>query len=236
MKVPISITPNPLFTTTIEIRFLTNINRLELFRKMNDVFSRDFPILEEGKIPFELKEQEEQFRYAADYIFKNDDYSLSFSTKSISFEHISEYKYWPTYSKFINESLNKIFELNFIEQIERCGVRYGSILDGLHNPKNILNNIPKLEINNLESNFVGFQSLYKTEYSTLYLQISANAKLIKNGVVRTGLYIDIDSSTNKRLMPNKEIYTTLDILHRDQKELFFSLLKDDFVETLNPKY
>ena len=78
--------------------------------------------------------------------------------------------------------------------------------------------------------------MYKTEYSTLYLQISANAKLIKNGVVRTGLYIDIDSSTNKRLMPNKEIYTTLDILHRDQKELFFSLLKDDFVETLNPKY
>lgn len=236
MKVPISISPNPLFTSTIEIRFTTTSNKQELFQKMTSAFLQDLPNLEVGKIPQELKANQEQFKFAADYTLKNDDYSLSFSTNSISFEHISEYKYWPTYFAFIKNCLDKVFELKFIEKIERCGVRYGSILDGLHNPKDVLIDLPKLEINNLSSNFAGFQSIFKTENSTLYLQISANAKLNKGNVLRTGLYIDIDSSYSKTIQPNNEIYSILDKLHKDQKELFFGLLKEDFIQTLNPKY
>lgn len=236
MKVPTSISPNPLFTSTIEIRFLSNLTQQELFQKMTNVFLKELPNLELGKIPKELKEKQEQFKFAADYTLKNDDYAMSFSTNSISFEHISEYKYWPTYFGFIKGCLDKIFELKFIEKIERCGVRYGSILEGLHNPKDILKDLPKLEINNLSSNFTGFQSVFKTDISTLFLQISANAKLNKGNILRTGLYIDIDSSYSKTIQPNNEVYAILDKLHKDQKELFFGLLKEDFIQTLNPKY
>ena len=62
MQLPKSISPNPLFTSTIEIRFSTSLNRMELLQKMSSVFSNNFPILEEGRIPQELKEQEEQFK------------------------------------------------------------------------------------------------------------------------------------------------------------------------------
>jgi uncharacterized protein (TIGR04255 family) len=236
MQLPISISPNPLFISTIEIRFSTNINRLELLQKMSSVFSKDLPILEDSKIPQELKDSEEQFRFAADYTLKNSDYSLSFGTRSLSIEHISEYKYWATYFVFIKDCLEKVFQLNFIEKIERCGVRYGSILDGNNNPKDILIDVPKIEINNMQSNFAGFQSVFKTNISTLFLQISSNAKLNKAGLIRTGFYIDIDASYSKELKPNSDVFTIIDTLHKDQKELFFGLLTDDFIKTLNPKY
>ncbi len=236
MQLPKSISPNPLFTSTIEIRFSTSLNRMELLQKMSSVFSNNFPILEEGRIPQELKEQEEQFKYAADYILKNDDYALSFGTRSVSFEHVSEYKYWPTYFSFIKDSLGKIFELKFIDKIERCGVRYGSILDGLHNPKDVIIELPKIEISSMVSNFAGFQSVYKTDVSTLFLQISSNAKLVKSGIVKSGLYIDIDASYSKELEVNDYVFVIIDKLHKDQKELFFGLLKEDFIKTLNPKY
>lgn len=236
MRVPKSISPNPLFTSTIEIRFVTKLNRLELLQKMSSVFTNKFPTLEEGKIPQELKEQEEHFKYSPDYIYKNEDFALAFGTKSISFEHVSEYKFWPTYFEFIKNCLDKILELNFIDKIERCGVRYGSILDGMHKPHEILISVPELMINNLSSDFAGFQSVFKTEISTLFLQISTNAKLEKSGITRSGLYIDIDSSYTKEIIPNREIFDIIDKLHSDQKQLFFGLLNENFIKTLNPQY
>lgn len=236
MQVPISISPNPLFTSTVEIRFKTVINRFDLLQKMNSIFRDEFPIIEEGKIPHDLKEQEEQFRYAADFIMKNNDFSISFGTRSISFENVSEYKYWDNYFSFIKDSLKKVFDLKFIEGIERCGVRYGSMLDGHKTPDNILIDLPKLQINELNSKFCGFQSIYNTDNSKLYLQISTNLKLVKDGVTKTGLYIDIDASNASPLKPNEDVFITIDNLHKDQKQLFFGLLKKEYLETLNPKY
>ena len=40
MQLPISISPNPLFISTIEIRFSTNINRLELLQKMSSIIDK----------------------------------------------------------------------------------------------------------------------------------------------------------------------------------------------------
>ncbi|WP_333878366.1 TIGR04255 family protein [Flavobacterium sp.] len=237
MRLPKSISPNPLFITTIEIRFLSSLTKAELLQKMVLAFSDEFTNLEQSKIPEELKQQEKKFKYAADYMLSNDDYILSFATNSISFEHSSEYKYWETYSTFIKKSLEKIFKLGFIEKIERCGVRYGSILDGLTDPSIALIDLPKLEINGLQSEFGGFQSVFKTDTSNLFLQITPNAKISKQHEERRGLYIDIDSSYSKELEPNQEVFDIIDKLHKDQKELFFGLLKEEFVvKNLNPQY
>lgn len=236
MQLPISISPNPLFTSTIEIRFSSSLNKTDLFKIMSKNFSSELPLFEEGKIPQELKDKEESFKYAPDYLLKNDDFSLAFSTKSISFEHISEYKLWPNYFQFIKQCLTKIFNLDIIEKIERCGVRYGSILEEKFNTADILIDLPNLKINNLQSNFIGFQAEYTTSKNKLYLQISPNVKLVKSNITRKGLYIDIDASFNGSLTPSEEVFKIIDNLHKEQKELFFGLLKKDFIETLNPKY
>ena len=236
MQLPKSISPNPLFISTIEIRFSSNITKSELLQKMILTFADEFSDLEQSKIPEDLKQQENQFKYSADYILSNNDYHLSFATNSISFEHNSEYKYWDTYFDFIKKSLDKIFNLKFIDKIERCGVRYGSMLDGLVDPAIALIDIPKLEINGMQSEFGGFKSTFSTQMSNLYLQITPNSKIVKQGEERRGLYIDIDSSLSKELEPNQEIFSIIDTLHKDQKQLFFGLLKEEYIKTLNPQY
>ncbi|MBF6641801.1 TIGR04255 family protein [Flavobacterium sp. J49] len=236
MQLPTSISPNPLFITTIEIRFSTNITKEEMLQKMVLTFSDKFPKLDKGNIPDELKKQEEQFRFAADYILSNDEYLISFTTNSISFEHNSEYKYWRNYFPFIKDSLEKIFKLGFINKIERCGVRYGSMLDDITNPNNALAEIPTIQINGMQSIFAGFQSYFKTDNSTLLLQITPNTKILKHDDERRGLYIDIDASFVNDLNPNNDVYKIIDNLHTDLKKLFFGLLKREFIQTLNPTY
>lgn len=235
MQLPSSISPNPLFITTIEIRFSTNITKEEMLQKMVLTFSDKFPKLEKGNIPDEIKKQDEKFKYAADYILSNDEYLISFTVNSISFEHNSEYKYWRNYFPFIKDSLEKIFKLGFINKIERCGVRYGSILDDI-NPDNALAVIPSIQINGIQSIFAGFQSYFKTENSILLLQITPNSKLLKHDKERKGLYIDIDAASVNDLKPSNEVYTIIDNLHTDLKKLFFGLLKREFIQSLNPTY
>jgi uncharacterized protein (TIGR04255 family) len=236
MNLPKSISPNPLFVTTIEIRFSTSINRFELFNKMHEKFSTTLPIIEEGKIPHDLKNQNENYKFSPDFIFKNEDFSLSFSTKSIYFENISEYKLWEVYFGFVKSCLSEIFEMKFISEIERCGVRYGSLLNGITNPANVLKSVPVIDIEGVNSVLDNFKAFFNTESGMLYLQMSPNAKIQKEEIVKTGLYIDIDASLTNLIKPNDEVFSIIDSLHLEQKKLFFGLLKEEFIQTLNPKY
>lgn len=236
MTLPKSISPNPLFISTIELRFLTSLNRLELFQKMFEKFSKTLPNIEEGNIPQDIKMQDENLKYIPDYTFKNDDFSLSFGTRSVSFEHISEYKLWPSYFSFVKECLSEILKMNFINNIERCGVRYGSVFNNIANPNIALKDVPKSEVNGMLGTLDAFKAVYKKDDSVLYLQMSPNAKVQKNDIVKIGLYIDIDASFTESIEPNENVFPIIEKLHSDQKALFFGLLKDEFIQTLNPQY
>lgn len=236
MTLPKSISPNPLFISTIELRFVTSLGRLELFQLMYSKFSKILPIVEEGNIPHDLKMQDENLKYQPDFIFKNDDFSLSFGTKNVSFEHISEYKLWPTYFSFVKDCLSKIFEMNFIGNIERCGVRYGSVFDNIIDPTIALKEVPNMEFKGVTGILDAFKVVFREEEKMLYLQISPSSKVQKNDVVKIGMYIDIDASFTKAILPNNEVFSIIEKLHVDQKQLFFGLLKDEFIETLNPQY
>ncbi len=71
------------------------------------------------------------------------------------------------------------------------------------------------------------------------LQIANNAQIVVGTESELGSVIDIDcihdmSEDSQRFF---EIYNDLiEKAHREEKELFFSLLKDSFLETLNPVY
>lgn len=235
MNLPKSISPNPLFVTTIEIRFSTSINRFELFNKMHEKFSQTLPIIEEGKIHHDIRIKNENLRYSPDFIFKNDDFSISFSTNSVFFENISEYKLWDVYFSFVKNCLSDIFEMQFISEIERCGVRYGSLLNGV-NPIQALKSIPSIEVGGNASILDNFKAFFKTESGMLYLQMSPNAKIQKNETQKIGLYIDIDASNSKVLKPDDTVFLIIKNLHLEQKKLFFGLLKEEFIQTLNPQY
>ena len=178
-----------------------------------------------------------ELKFSADYILKNEDFSLSFGAGAIAFENVSEYKLWKNYFPFIKSQLNKFFALNIIDKISRIGVRYASVFNGNNKIEEALNFIPKIPIDDYEQSFGIMRLDFKKAGYNFHVQLANNAKVKKNNKSLSGVYIDIDSSYTETLQPNNDILRIIDELHTEGKILFFTkLIKPSFLETLNPKY
>lgn len=244
MALPKEISPNPLITSTVEIRFSSSVNEEDVLNVFYPVFSKNFPkIKEKDRIPKELKNKRPEFKYIADYILLNEDYSLSIGANSIAFENVGTYHLWENYFSMIKTNLNILSELNIVKEINRIGVRYASIFENKEDITDVLNVDFELKFDGYTQDVQSLRTDFNKGDIKLHIQIAKNAKFEKNenDVVKTieGLYVDIDASSEKN-MPNKlgdEFYTLIDTLHKEQKTfLFETLMKKEFLQSLNPKY
>lgn len=236
MKLPSEISPNPLVTSTIELRFSSGFSSSDLFPAVYRAFLDDLPNFELSNLPADIKASNPQFRYAPDYVLSNENYKVSFSNKVLTFEHVSEYLFWKNYFPFVSKCFNIFFRIVEIDFIERIGVRYASVLDQTESVNQVLVSVPKMELQNYDQKFENFRSIIKIDDFKLLLQIFDNAKAMRKDQSISGVYIDIDASYNNRVEPNEKVLEVIDKLHLEQKKLFFSLLKDDYIQTLNPIY
>lgn len=236
MALPKEISPNPLVTSTVEVRFRSEVETQKLFPVVYSKFSNNLPFFNESKIPKELRGTNPDFAFAPDYTLKNDDYSLSFSNKVIVFENISEYKLWNNYFPFIKEHLDGFFQLGVVKQIERIGLRYASIFDKTESVNQVLKTFSSFPTEGYTHEFNFYRGDLNKDGFDFHLQVANNAKVTKNNKSMTGVYIDIDASLNGTLEPSIKVFEIIEQLHQQEKELFFSLLKPEFVNTLNPKY
>lgn len=236
MKLPIEISPNPLVTSTIELRFFTQASSSDLFPVVYKAFSDVLPKFELSKLPPDVKAGNPQFKFAPDYILSNENYRLSFSNTAISFEHVSEYQFWRNYFPFVSNCFEKFFNLVKAEFIERIGVRYASVLDKTESANQVLVSVPVIGLTDYEEKFEHYRTVIKVDNIKLLLQVFDNAKAEKMDQTISGVYIDIDASFDQKIEPTGKALEIIERLHSEQKKLFFSLLKKDYIETLNPKY
>jgi len=236
MKLPIEISPNPLVTSTIELRFFTQAPSSDLLPVVYQAFSSLFPKFEVSNLPADVKSSNPQFKFAPDYMLSNENYRLSFSNSVLSFEHVSEYQFWKNYFPFVSNCYEKFFNLVKAEFIERIGVRYASVLDKTENANQVLISVPGIGLEGYNQKFEHYRSIIKVEKFNLLLQVFENAKAEKKDQTISGVYIDIDASFEEKIKPDGKALEIIDQLHSEQKKLFFSLLKEDYIQTLNPKY
>jgi uncharacterized protein (TIGR04255 family) len=69
------------------------------------------------------------------------------------------------------------------------------------------------------------------------MHVANQASVIVEGTKRTGSIIDIDTSLETDLKDFFQNSTSIiEEGHSEEKEVFFSLPKKDFLQTLNPEY
>jgi len=239
MSLPVEISPNPLLTSAVEIRYVSNISREEVLAKVLGSFTRRLPKIKEGPVPYSVRVDQKGLEYAPDFVLFNDDFSMSFSDKMISFENVGEYKFWNRYFGFIVEQLTLFKELAIVKQVSRVGVRYASLFQdefvkqGLRMP-------PSYEIEGIgEGELRIHSSRFKKDDLSINLQIRPGVKVEKNSEQLEGLVIDIDVFKNFKDSADldKDFYNLIDILHTTEKRILFEgVLKPEFIEKLNPKY
>jgi uncharacterized protein (TIGR04255 family) len=237
VKLPIQISPNPLITTVIELRYITAKDPVNILGLVLSSFSNYFPKFSPNVIPEEVKLKNAQLTHHADYILQNDEFSIAFSKNVVIFENLKDYPLWDIFFSTYKKVMNQYLELGFIEKVTRVGVRFASVFDNNFDVSATFKYYPTFSIPQYEETLSLLNTVLKQDRYSYRLQVSPNAKVEAKGKQMSGIYIDIDAFFERHLDPiPKEIFRIIDQLHTGEKTLFFSLLKPDFISKLNPQY
>ena len=118
---------------------------------------------------------------------------------------------------------------------ERLGLRYVNVFESIDIfPKTHLSPTFTIEQPLFTQEKSYFRTFFRRNNFGCLLQVSN--ELVETEQQRTASLIDIDVSLEQEHLHNSTIINTLDVAHTIEKELFFGLLKSDFLATLNPEY
>lgn len=239
-QLPISIDPCPIEETILEIRYSSDTPNDARFGMLYGAIGKFFeskpialPILQ---IPEPIRSQDPSLKYKAHHQLEKENYLLGIGPDVLTFSARRPYTGWSNWSEFFFLILKNAFETNVISKIERVGLRYinvfnDSILEKIKCQIKINNRILAEESTNLRTEIIddGF---------TLVLQIGNSVSMKKENQLINCSVIDIDvlhdiKNTKVFLANYEEVIKTA---HTKEKNLFFSLLNEPFLNEFNPNY
>lgn len=240
LKLPKKITPCPIVESVVEIRFDSAIPPDAIFGVVYNSFNKIFPNKPENlpilQVPAQIRNNDPNLLYQPHYRLSNDTFLFQVGPKSISLINKGEYIGWSVFSPKIIECFQKIKKIQIIKNTKRFGLRYINFFE----KPNIYNEINlKLVLNKepLTDNKTAIRiSLPKGEF-TITLQVSNDSKIKHNDTKKLGSTIDIDVFLEEDGSSIIDRFDSiLEDMHNKEKELFFSLLKEEFLIKFNPEY
>lgn len=236
MKLPKKITPCPIIDSLLEIRFDTNLPTDAIFgivyNSIKDKYKNveNLPILQ---LPEPVRRKDPNLKFKPYYKISNDNYVIQIGADVLTISSYPKYTGWIAFQKEINYFLLKINELAIIDNISRIGLH---VIDFF--PETEIFSESKISITFDENIIESNNSLFRTEFShkdniKSILNISNNASFN----LKKGSLIDIDTYVETKQSLNiDQILPQISQIHDTEKELFFSLLKNDFINKFNPEY
>jgi uncharacterized protein (TIGR04255 family) len=234
MNLPKNINPCPIVDALLEVRFTSNINANAVFGLIYSVLQKDFqkvetlPILQ---LPDIVRASDPNLKYKPYYKISNENFVIQIGPDVISISSFPKYLGWESFSKIIFDALTKIESVGIINVIERIGIRYINFFEtNVFEKVNLKVCIGTDDI--LYKNTIIRTEIEQGEFNST-LQVANNA-IIND---KLGSIIDIDSFVTKNLDAFFSRKTELiNAGHLKEKELFYSLLKPEFLNSLNPTY
>lgn len=239
MKLPKRIDPCPIQEAVIEVRFESSLPPDAIFgvvyNGLKDTYSesQSLPILQ---IPQAVRDRDPNLTFQAHYRIKKDDYLLQVGPKMISLAISEKYPTWEEYLKEILAVFGKIKDLNVISKVSRLGLRYINIFE--HDVLEKINLKITINENEIKNKETFFRTLFNEKGFQVVLQVGNHVMFKKaDGRLVEGATVDLDVAKigdDINFFENME--SLLNDAHTIEKEQFFGLLKEDFIQTLNPNY
>ena len=162
----------------------------------------------------------------------NNDYRIMFADDMISFNIVSGYKGWNNYKGFLMTVIHDLFK---IIKIKKIRFRYISVMEDESVFKNLDGTI---KLNNLP-NFNGTEFKFTCNVNDDYLcNAIANVQLVDKNQIGQRVFsiVDIEIKSDVSDSSLQGLDNNLECIHFHEKNLFFLLMSDEFVESRNPKY
>lgn len=237
MKWPSSIAPCPIREAVAEVRFESNVPADAVFGIVYQTLKKDYPKVEElpiAALPSQMRNADKDLWFQPHYRLISSTSTVLVGPKTIAVGMHGEYPGWVSLSATMKNVLREFNTAAIVKQPVRFGLRYISFFPFDIYPKLQL----KISVN--EESWDGEETFFKTVLARggckSLLQVGKGLALVgKPG--ETGSVIDIDTFTTET---GGEFLSVLDKFlesaHQSQKELFFTLLKQEFLQSLNPVY
>ncbi len=239
MVIPKKIDICPIVDSVVELRFESNIFPNAVFGLIFNSLKDEYPKVEKLPIlqlPEQLRDADPNFKYKAHYkILSDDGYSVQIGSDVIVIGAPTPYPGWDKFSGKIYFVINEILKLNIIDRVIRLGLRLINFFDiNIFDQVNLNISINEEPLN--PTNTVLRTEIYKENFHNT-LQIANNTTRIIDSKNVVGSIIDIDTFKNYSGTSFNSIFKNeIESAHNVEKEIFFSLLKEDFLNSLKPTY
>jgi len=240
VRLPRKITPCPIEEAIVEIRFglQQHIPEDAVFGLVFSAIGKDFPKVEKLQIlelPSQIRSTDENLKYRPHYRLQNEKYILQIGPRVVSLVAKRPYQGWGDFFPNLKKSFSSIQELKIIDSIKRLGLRYIDYFD-----TKVFDNVNLSITVNKESMVTPETQLRTTLKEGMFnilLQVTNNAVVSFEGKTKSGSVLDLDIFLEKFEGNFFEKYEELiEDAHELEKRLFFSLLKEEFLKTLQPEY
>lgn len=231
--IPKRITPDCLVDSIIEITVESDYKDEFIERIVFEGIKKSYPESEFRLFPMYGKDEGKNF-------FANDKFRIYVCSSLISINIVSKYPGWDVLNSFVKDSLQGLYDvetpilkflqvrINYVSRFPDVSIF--NVWDG--NPIQ-LNHIPP---------FLGRKFTFNFSILSKEKQLLGNARVHLDDQVPfpegKGVYsrIDVGLEAVKGDGSWDVIYEQLQMLHNNEKEIFFRLLSREFVEKLNPEW
>lgn len=226
----------PIIESTFEIQFETSLPKGAVFGVLFNLLKTDYPnaiSLPFSQIPEDIRLTDPNLKYKPSHKVTDGNFSIFIGENVISFASPQIYPGWDKIYPKLIKFFNVLKKSSILTKVERFTLRYLNFFE-----LDIVDKI-NLKIEMMGTNYKSSNILFRTEIQkeefVQVLQISNNVTLKNNTINKKGSIIDISCVL---ISPENFLinYDLIEKAHKIEKDLFFGLLTESYINTLNPTY
>lgn len=173
------------------------------------------------------------------FLSKDKRFRIDIDGESITFNSTQGYAGWAAYRTVIIDCMNALLNGAIIRQVNRVGVRYISRFDNIRVGDSIDLQLVVKAVSNISRSQLRLEFMQNGFHTILTLVDGYPAETQSEPNASFFSLIDVDII--KYYPPEQSVhaemlFNDIDTAHHEQKVLFFGLLKEEFLKTLNPEY
>jgi uncharacterized protein (TIGR04255 family) len=243
-RLPILIEPCPIVDATAELRFEAAVPPAVAVGLLYERVLIEFPKVSAlPTIPFpdELRKSNPALMHQAQYRFESESFVVLIGPNVFAIGVNGRYTKWPIISRGFRAAFDLLRDTNIVGVPKRFGLKYMNFFPGNVFPNlNITLGIADAKITGEE---IFLQATVLCQPFKILLQLATGTKItssvlpIDPNMLGTLLTLDCfkdQASLDSEFLAN--ISENLDLAHAEEKQLFFRLLKNEFLQKLNPQY
>lgn len=239
MTLPQSIAPCPIIEVGAGVSFETDIPENALPGIIFQEVKADFPksnSLPLAQMPMQIRSKDPNLARQPLHVLEGDHRQIAIGSGSITLLLRGDYAGWHVLSHEISSVLGRIEKAGIAKKVNRFGLRYINFFEGDAFDK--LTFAASISGQSVLNKGTFFRTTLESLPFRVKLQIG-NELSIKTKLQTKGTILDIDTYLDNP--PINDDFTTsysafLEKAHSIEKNLFFSLLRPEFLQTLTPKY